>query len=175
MGQFSKQNARPGTLATGESVLQLTGQVLSTLQATSTNPGFISADDYQSFINKQSHSDVLDKLSDIGIGSGIIVGIGTSLIWLSNPTSDKVLGYNSTASSIMWVDSTGGSEIFTVPDGKTRISNEIGGLNNTIYSDITQLNGKTLVSMWQEALFPSPKIPDWIAPTATLTNSLTVS
>ena len=163
----------PVTLATGESVLQLTGQVLSTLQATSTNPGFISASDYQSFINKQSHSDVLDKLSDIGIGSGIIVGTGTSLIWLSNPTSDKVLGYNSTASSIMWVDSSGGSETFTVPDGKTRISNEIGGLNNTIYSDITQLNGKTLVSMWQEALFPSPKIPDWIAPTATLTNSLT--
>lgn len=57
---------------------------------------------------------------------------------------------------------------FVVPPNFTEITNPIGGVNNTRYSTLHNLDGKSVVTVLQEMLFPPKAAPSFIVPITTL-------
>lgn len=58
--------------------------------------------------------------------------------------------------------------LFKVPTGFTKITNELGDVNNTKIPNIATLNNMKSVDILKKILFPTPKIPNFIQPVTTL-------
>jgi hypothetical protein len=157
---------------TTELPLQLSGQYLTLQQADSVTDGYLSAADFTIFDAKADFKPTIDSLESINsdIYSGILASryisiAGYSVVYkVPFGAPGDILTVDNNNEVVFAPNTSSGPTDFVVPTGYVSISNEIGGITNANYPDVTTLNSKTLLDILQEMLFPSPVIPTFIFP-----------
>ena len=135
--------------------LSLTDQELEFQFATVSIPGALSAVDFATFNDKLDTTDTIEAIKSLTLTSGdlIVATSSTSAKVLNLGTANQYLRVNSGGDDIEYSDGTISTQ-FVVPNGFGSIVNQIGDINNTVYSTLSDLNSESLLSVIQQMLFP---------------------